>query len=765
MEENIEYIDFEFERIKDSILDSKVIKKDKLNLILDFLENCNNLETCLLSGNGKTTLIRKLTSKWNVVKNSKRISELVYSNPSILLEVLKGKMVDVLYDAPDSVYTLEYNGKNIVEYLFELNLVNHKNIHSLLKFPNIFLYVKKYNIRDFDLIDLNNYLLLKKSNKLLLDELIESDIDKIHNIYSDDIVNEIISKKAFILLKNVNYSLLWEKYKYDGNEKLLLDIIYENDVNLPFDTLNDLFLYGMFYRDFNSIIDVMYKYGKFTDLKMICYENLLLHKLPNGKILLEELFINGIFPTMVNRITDLRLISLILDYNVEGLYHKIDISSWLKNYDINNTFLDILLYKDSTVNLRKLFRFSDENLSAYDYSKFVMIFAKHGKLNKINYNLSYESDIYGKSVLNCLLDTDMDFTLNNILSENDKKKFNIDLLLEIHDFKSKIFNINDSIDKSFISEQSKKYSCGEISLEAQNLLDEFYFLMNDGNSSMELIDMCLDVYKKLFFDNNPCAYDLIHLINFKKENPGFKIVESFKSSFSPKDCAVYINSKNVSTLMHELGHVIHLFVQEEVTPDEFTEFMKKHSFYSKMREFYDEFNKFSKLVHEYSKIIVEEEYQSSLDMTDFDKLCEYLSNESSSLFSKLLSNSKPKTLEEFIKKDKKIKSKMLADYYIRSSDDNIAQIADILDALCLGDFTESFHIDYGHGAGYYRGKEFLIFCEVFADYSSIIKSPNCELSLNTLKKYVGEEFCGFMDKYYYEMILGEINRYEKETVI
>ena len=41
-------------------------------------------------------------------------------------------MVDVLYDAPDSVYTLEYNGKNIVEYLFELNLVNHKNIHSLL---------------------------------------------------------------------------------------------------------------------------------------------------------------------------------------------------------------------------------------------------------------------------------------------------------------------------------------------------------------------------------------------------------------------------------------------------------------------------------------------------------------------------------------------------------------------------------------------------------------------------------------------------------
>ena len=141
-----------------------------------------------------------------------------------------------------------------------------------------------------------------------------------------------------------------------------------------------------------------------------------------------------------------------------------------------------------------------------------------------------------------------------------------------------------------------------------------------------------------------------------------------------------------------------------------------------------------------------EEIKEFLDSGDYSK----------KIVSKLLGVT---SLESFIKKDKKIKAKMLSDYLIREDDASMTFITDILDAVTRGEYIEMYSSEYGHGRYYYKDKDFLVFCEVFADYTAIIKSPDSEKSISMLRKYVGDELVDFLDKYYKSVVLGNLDIY------
>lgn len=752
-----EYIDFEFEKIKDSILDSKVIKKDKLNLIIDYLENSNDLEGCLLSSNGKTTLMKKLSTKWNYLCKSKKLLDFIYSNPRVLLEALKGKMDAVLDGAPSSVYSMLLDGRPLIEHIFESKIVKMNNVCSLMKFPNIFNYLKKYKFPDIDLIDLNNYLLDENNGKLLLDELINSDVTKIYRIYNNDIIQEIINRKAFYLLNNVKYSFFLNNYVYKGSERRLLDIIYDNNISLSSDTLNDIFLYAYFPNDFGDILDIMYHYKKYDDLSSVKFEFQILHLLPSGKTVLEELFINHKYKNSVKHFSNSKSISLILDYNVVDLYKYVDISSWLKNADLNNTYLDILLDKNEDIEYDELF-FDMYEYSPYLCAKIIMTFAKHNMLDKINCNLFYDGEEFDKSVLDYLMDIDSEFTLNNILSENDKKKYDVALITTMHEFKNKTFGLNVSVNDTISEYQEKKYESCAISEEQQQLLNEFYDLMNDGNSSMELVGLCITAYKKLFYDNNPAAYDIVHLINYKKKFPTFKIVEHEYSSFSPLNTAVFLSSKSIKVMMHELGHVIHWEVGKDATPDGFDELISDGNFFSKADKHYRDLKELIKNTKQQCTSIIANMYSKNISHEYLKSVEEFLNkgNYSKSVISRLLSSKKIPNLSKYIQKDISIKSNILSDFYIKNDDNNMTQIYDILDAVTFGESSWSYGLAYGHGSAYYKKDKKLIFCEVFADYCSIIKSPDSEFAISILRKYVGDELVDFLDNYYKKTIIKDL---------
>ena len=94
---------------------------------------------------------------------------------------------------------------------------------------------------------------------------------------------------------------------------------------------------------------------------------------------------------------------------------------------------------------------------------------------------------------------------------------------------------------------------------------------------------------------------------------------------------------------------------------------------------------------------------------------------------------------------------LLLSYY-----SELVAICDIIDAIYEGEFYHSkLKTDdgekikgvFGHGIGYYYSKD-IVFQEIIANYSSIIKSDRKEESLAILEAMVGKELLILLDNFY-----------------
>lgn len=786
MADDIEILDFELESIKDSILSVKVIKKDRLNLLLSLLAKTNNVKEHLMySKNGKT-LVRKLARKMSTLnRENSFIVDIIYSDSDLFLEALKGDFNSTLYYAPNSVFSMKHEGNPILDTIFEKNNINGDRFYSLLKFPNVFKVAQKYNF-DFSSCDyLNKYLLEEKDGKLMLDDFLEADIDKSASflIYNDALIEEILNRKAYYLLKNVSLTKLARVYA-PINDKTLLEILYDNDMKHNYfysKSVRKNFFNSRYMEEYLSedIIKIILKYGKHEDLKFISSESLLLIKLDSGKCLFEELADKNILLDNILDIGYFGLVDIIINKELSYYYNKINTITLLRQYDLNNTYLDVILSrrkKDSSIK----FEIEDSIiLTEVELLKIAMIYAKHGLLNELNFSIKdllRNVDGNGKTILDSLLEYDKENTLKYVISDEYKNDKGIQLVLGLHDIKHQCEVLGKTIEDSIIQIRLSQYESGEVGPEYQELLNEFYNVMDDGKSSMDLVDTCILSYKRLFYLNNPAAYDIIHLIELKKKYPMFHMI-SKKGSHN----ALYdISKKEVvcdptfpNVLMHELAHVLHNLLNNSMTPVGFNEILENIVSQNKNieTEHYADLKKLVQDIRAEITLLVNEKYDEVIDESFLDEIKEFLNkgNFSKKIISQLLSNGNSENIQEYIKKDKKVKVERAVLDYLISVHVGMSNISDIIDAITSGNYTQKYNakkskIVVGHGVLYYTLSPLSRFEETFANYIEIIKSPNSDENIKLLRQYVGDELVDFLQDYYHKNYLNTLVREDNHVL-
>ena len=121
------------------------------------------------------------------------------------------------------------------------------------------------------------------------------------------------------------------------------------------------------------------------------------------------------------------------------------------------------------------------------------------------------------------------------------------------------------------------------------------------------------------------------------------------------------------------------------------------------------------------------------------------------------------TVEDFIKQSKKIKREEIVDSILRVRHGPFIAIGDYFDGIYKGKFHDGKIPDilgfsnvasaYGHGSKYYEDDYELIFNEMIANYSEIIKSSHPQEGIEELRFFIGNKLVNMIETYYKENIL------------
>ncbi len=774
----IEILDFELESIEDSILDAEILKKDKIDKLMEKLSHVTNLEECLLKRKNYTTLITKLASKWHYVKQFDFIREIVYSNPKVFFHAAVDSSEEVLYDAPPEVYDFRLDGKPILESFFEEGSVNRKTFHAFTKFPDIFKYTIQYDSTLLFRVDLNQILLEEKNGKLLLDELLEiKEFFMYREIYSLKLIEEIVKRKAYHMLKNVSESTFL--HKIDG--KTIIEIICENGIRKPIATfftkeykerMISLFKYKEeeLNETYIKCIKILIEQNYINELVHMDDKKYLLMEIKDGKKLIDILYEKTKDLKYILNIDSHELAKYVIENEYYELYQCIEENILVSQYDLNRTYLDVILEQKKNNNDIEV---KVHSTPSKDKAKMIIIFAKHGFKKDLMLTVSsmiqYNS-AHKKSLLDFLLEEDREATLEYVISKEAQEHPTIKAAIQMFDFKQKVKSIG-NIKETLIEAKLNEYRQEEITTEEENLLIELYNVMNDGKSDSELLDSLIVNYRHLFAIKNPYAYEVINIINMKRKDSSFAIVKSEDGcSYSINPNQIKLDTKTEEALFHEMGHALFSNLTNMQVPLEFEELLKKLKYDSTILEMtyihskdYEQAEEAAKKI---AKEIVDKEYQKVItkeEIKRYQKLLEKL-NLDPSVIKKILVSSETTTVEQYVKKDKEVRVKEIESLILRDVYADIVNVSDILDAIHHGAYMESILSyqgerimgNYGHGLYYYTRGTQLILNEMVANYSRILKA-NSKTGIKTLRKYVGDELVDFLDKYYNENILSNKN--------
>ena len=168
---------------------------------------------------------------------------------------------------------------------------------------------------------------------------------------------------------------------------------------------------------------------------------------------------------------------------------------------------------------------------------------------------------------------------------------------------------------------------------------------------------------------------------------------------------------------------------------------------------------------EFKKYVTEER------MIEIDRTLRQL-RLSSSEIKKLFGKHEGVRAIDFVEKEKEVRRKECESLLLENLYYNLTSVSDILDAIYAGKYIDGrlkyngriIKGEWGHGQEYYMIGTELIFNEILADYSRIIKSPNPKEGIEMLTYYVGKELVDFLHRYYQEHILDVVvNEYKNNN--
>ena len=338
--------------------------RDYLRKLADNKDSINVKEYLLKKVNSKTILERLAYNykKIGYMNSIDILRDIIINDKELLKECLNISFIEILEKT--NIDNIKIDDITLIEYLFKNNLVTKKNLDILLPCKNIFYYIKEYKQEHLlKNINLEELLLKHKDNKLYLDEFIESQINYEFNKMDIKLIEEILKRKAYNLLENLNEFYLLQKI----DDETILEILLKNNINPKIEIYE--------YKESIQVISKYKKYGLLTESHM----GDLVIKNHENKFIIEEFLLNGYIPSD-REFIDPNVIYYIIKTKRTDLYSKLNLRTLITNGDLNNKFLDIILEEakeNPSIKLPKVNPHKNRFLKFEELARIYICYAKH----------------------------------------------------------------------------------------------------------------------------------------------------------------------------------------------------------------------------------------------------------------------------------------------------------------------------------------------------------------------------------------------------
>ncbi|MDD7131845.1 MAG: hypothetical protein PUH84_01835 [Firmicutes bacterium] len=742
----------------------------------------------------------------------------------------------------------EFDGKKLIEHILEKKQINKSIVESIyenLEIIDLLCNSNNYFYLNYLSQDIITKLITKDNNGIYPIEkylnnkrLIEKIMPSINDI---NVLLEICNRNNnYDLIKAVKARMLITNYKDDKtillfllNDKKVvpdcLNKIPEDIIFIKYLIENNLYDYLKkasedvllmkvdsgktlleFLIDKGYDPEIKYIYNKKTIIILYRKQKLNLAEFVSDDVLLtpvKKLFSDDslgdetLFEYMIrngyklnsSRISSEKLLKICYLEQRPDLLEEASISDLLKPIDDTYTYFDYIL--DSIANKGLKIRVPSRPWSSdvNEHIEYYTTIAKHDMMKYIG-EIKAEKLLkkYGdKTLLEYLLDTDSDLTLNKILSDDLKADPDIAVILKKRGIVQKSVNVSKEENEyttKYIENINNHLGIGPLPEEGERLLNELKLLfLTDGKSDKDLITGLTAGYRNALMNNYDInIIEIKKLIEIKKENKDifYYIKNDDGSYFSPSNGSIFCENANTNTLLHETGHALHFYIADMKTPDNYQEIVER------ARENPEVLAKTKEYAANYRKLInnitllVEQRYDSFFKS--------YYSPEKVEEIKKNLTKSKEEkkkeykelhipdeqldmilsdmyTQEEYIDHQKRIFIEDNVDAILRNEFGSLLPIGDILDAIYEGKLHSNTLKDSqgeaicktgGHGLNYYYAT-LHGFDEMIANFAAISKANDAKEKLKMLKSIVGDEVYDMISNFYYHDIL-KLNTEELE---
>lgn len=696
------------------------------------------------------------------------------------LESLKITLSDLLNKDENNIYYLEYAIKNKSSILFNIkNDISNNSLALYICAKNDYL----KSIFSFQNEDL--FFETVDNNQKLIDYIFENKID-----YGFSFVSSF--KKH---LEIIDYLIKYQKNEfYSISDDLIIELLTERDGKYPLDDYIEIeTIKNKVVTKAPVVLLLNYCKAKNNyDILKYAKEEVLLSKLENGKMIIEELLDRGVEPEFYNYdFKSQEILDILIKKNRIDLLYNGDIELLLSSFENDKTYFDLMIEafkKGIDVHFEQL-SFAYQNYSTMVTAKELLKLAQNdliGFVPKITKQmLLYKGKKDKRSVLECLIDLNKELTVSKIINslyEKDDPDFVIVLKnLGIDDnlikFKTKDVRFSDSYIEQYNSEYTN--NCESVCKDLLNELKELFY--NDGKSDKKLVYLLISSYEYLTSINNSSyemfVLELKQLIAIKKQNMDKFIYNRIdNSAYFNKDEGVCLANDIISTINHETSHALHYYLSNDYIPDNYTDIITRarnnSDLIRKVKEYssrYVELNEQIKSTISKSKI--SDYYENLYKDEKLLELATFLSSSKEEQKNKFKSDyneqvldtilAKTYSVDEFIKQRKEIEVYEIVDATLRNDYAAFIAISDIIDAIFLGKYRNGALFDstgsiidhaYGHGIKYYS-IEYKGMCEMIANYGTIIKSKNSSEMLLYLRNIVGNEVVDMIEDVYENKIL------------
>lgn len=719
----------------------------------------------------------------SIYENLEIIDLLCNSNNYFYLNYLSQDIITKLITKDNNgIYPIEkyLNNKRLIEKIMPsindinvlLEICNRNNDYDLIKAVKARMLITNY--KD----DKTILLFLLNDKKVVPDCLI--------NIPEDIIfIKYLIKNNLYDYLKKASEDVLL--MKVDSGKTLLeflIDKGYDPEIKYIFN---------------KKTISILYRKQKLNLAKFVSDDVLLapVKKLFSddslGNETLFEYMIRNGYKLNSSRISSEKLLKICYLEQRPDLLEEASISDLLKPIDGTYTYFDYIL--DSIANKGLKIRVPSRPWSSdvNEHIKYYTTIAKHDMMKYIG-EIKAEKLLkkYGdKTLLEYLLDTDSDLTLNKILSDDLKADPDIAVILKKRGIVQKSVNVSKEENEyttKYIENINNHLGIGPLPEEGERLLNELKLLfLTDGKSDKDLITGLTAGYRNALMNNYDInIIEIKKLIEIKKENKDifYYIKNADGSYFSPSNGSIFCENANTNTLLHETGHALHFYIADMKTPDNYQEIVERArenpEVLAKTKEYAANYRKlinnitllveqrydsFFKSYYSPEKV---EEIKKNLTKSKEDKKKEYkelhIPDEQLDM---ILSDMY--TQEEYIDHQKRIFIEDNVDAILRNEFGSLLPIGDILDAIYEGKLHSNTLKDSqgeaicktgGHGLNYYYAT-LHGFDEMIANFAAISKTGDAKEKLKMLKSIVGDEVYDMISNFYYHDIL-KLNTEELE---